>query len=90
MEYNEIPTVIKCLKADNDQCNYAIKHDIPRYEDEKSAKIKVSVGDRVVFVGVAALTRLLENQVSENNLEIKRLEDIHETLTKVAVGLIKY
>lgn len=88
MEYNEIPTAIKNLKAENDQCNYAIKHDLPRYEDKRRGKIKVAIGDRLVYIDSAALNTLLVNQVSENNLEIERLEDIHETLTKVAVGLI--
>lgn len=89
MEYNEIPTAIKSLTNENSQLTYAIKHDIERYRDNKSCKIKVNVGDRVVLLDADALHTFLLNQVSVNSTEIERLEGIHDTLTKVAVGLIK-
>lgn len=89
MEYNEIPTAIKSLTSENSQLTYAIKHDLERYKDSKSNKIKVSVGDRIVHLDVGSFNTFLLNQMSVNSAEIERLEDIHDTLTKVAVGLIK-
>lgn len=89
MEYNEIPTVIKSLNSENTQIAYAMKHDIERYKDNKSCKIKVSIGDRLVYLDAGALSTFLGNQMSVNSAEIERLEGIHDTLTKVAVGLIK-
>ena len=89
MEYHEIPAVIKSLTVENNQLTYAIEYDLKRYSDEKSGKIRVKVGDRTVKLDTGTLKTFLENQMVVNSLEIECLEDIHGTLTKVAVRLIK-
>ena len=89
MEYHEIPAVIKSLTDENSQLTYAIKHDLEHCSDKKSGKIKVCVGNRIVKLDTGTLKTFLENQMVVNSLEIECLEDIHGTLTKVAVGLIK-
>lgn len=49
----------------------------------------MTVGDRTVKVDSSELEVFLLKQIESNQAEINRLDDIHETLTKVAVGLIK-
>lgn len=88
MEYNEIPAAIKDFKDEMNRCSYVIKHDIPRHTDANGS-IKVSIGDRVVKVNAAALETFINNQMAVNGNAVERLEDIHETLLKVAVGLVK-
>ena len=89
MKYYEIPAVIKSLTDENSQLTYAIQHDLEHYSDKKSGKIEVCVGNRIVKLDTVHLKTFLENQMVVNNLEIECLKDIHGTLTKVAVGLIK-
>lgn len=89
MEYNEIPTAIKSLKGEVTACGYVLQHDIPRYGDARTGKIKVQVGDRTINVDVSELKTFVTNQMAIADKEIERLEGIHDTLTKVAVGLIK-
>lgn len=88
MDYNEVPTAIKVLKDNCSRCTYILNHDIPRFQDSKTGEVKMTVGDRTVSVNVQALKEFLSNQMSENSLEVERLEDIHNTLMKVSVGLI--
>lgn len=89
MEYNEIPTAIKSLKGEVTACGYVLQYDIPRHGDSQTGKIKVYVGDRTINADVLELKAFVTNQMSIASKEIERLEGIHDTLTKVAVGLIK-
>lgn len=89
MEYNEIPTNIKGLTSESSQISYAIQHDLPHYTDSKSGNVKVGIGNRVVWVNSEKLEKLLLEQLESISVEIARLEEIHSTLQKVSVGLIK-
>jgi hypothetical protein len=88
MEYNEIPTAIKVLKDESQRCSYALEYDIPRCRNEETGKVKVSIGDRTIHLNTEALKTFINNQMLDNDNGVKRLEDIHDTLKKVAVGLI--
>lgn len=89
MDYHEIPSAIKYLTEDSARCGYILQHDMPRYKDNITNKISMTVGDRTVKVDSSELEVFLLKQIENNQTEINRLDDIHETLTKVAVGLIK-
>ena len=89
MDYHEIPSAIKYLTDDLAICGYILQHEMPRYRGNKTNKISIAVGDRIVKVDSSELEVFLLKQIENNRAEINRLDDIHETLTKVAVGLIK-
>lgn len=89
MDYHEIPSAIKYLTDDSATCDYILQYEMPRYRANKTNKISIAVGDRIVKVDSSELEVFLLKQIENNRAEINRLDDIHETLTKVAVGLIK-
>lgn len=89
MEYHQIPAVIKSLKDNMTRCGYVTTHDIPRYRNDATNEIKITVGDRTVSVGAKELENFLLEQVRVSNAEVDRLEEIHSTFEKVAVGLLK-
>ena len=88
MDYHEIPPTIKKLTDESVRCGYVLQHVMPKYRDNKTNKIKIIVGDLTVEVDSSELEVFMLKQIEYNKSEITRLEDIHETLTKVAGGLI--
>lgn len=85
MEYNEVPKAIETLKRKLNINHRALNLLEVRNEDVMS----VEVLNNDAFLDRIQLMDLLRSSIESMNCELNELVGIHDTMTKVASGLLK-
>lgn len=82
MEYKDIPRNIKSLEEDISNLEYVQKLII------SSGTKAVSIQGYTVHVDSVNLKAAIAESIKQNNIKLEALKESHETLTKVAKGLL--
>lgn len=92
MKYHELPAAIRETEQDVASAKRMLL-EVSRYHDagHTTYKMTVSVDDYPVstHVAIADLLKTLQVSIQSKEVELVKLQDNHETLKKVADGLLK-
>lgn len=87
MEYKEIPGRIDAIKSARESALKAISR-TNNWKDERNEKLFIEYSEIRLSVSREALIELFKEEVTKLDKEIKILEEHHDTLSKVAKGLL--
>jgi len=87
MEYNEIPKLLRQLQSNLSDIELQIS--LIEVKLPIITLINIGLVNRTVEVSAAGLLGLLQNRKHELLKEIEHYKSVHETISKVATGLLK-